>query len=61
MPEVGWYEKAFPTALAAGRPECEVEPVSFRVEVGENAKTDVGLLLALESDPLAESESVTTS
>lgn len=61
MPEV---EKAFPTALAAGRPTavaCEVEPMSFRIKVAENAEIDVGPLLALESDPLAESESVTTS
>lgn len=64
VPVVGWNEKAFPTALPTGRPasvEYEIEPVSFRIGVGENTETDVGLLLTLESDPLAESEIVTTS
>ena len=64
MPVVGCNEKTFPTALPTGRPASvgyAIEPVSFRIGVGENAETDVGLMLTLEWDPLAASEIVTTS
>jgi len=64
VPEVGWCEKTFPTALAAGRPEevgFEVEPLSFIIGVGKNNETDDSLLLTLVSEPLAESEIVTIS
>ena len=64
MPDVGWYEMTFPMALATGRPasvECEAEPVSLIVGVGKTIEIDAGLLLTLESEPLTESEIVTTS
>jgi hypothetical protein len=62
-PDVGWYERAFPAALAAGRPEVEyeVESVVFIIGLGNKVETGVDMLLTLVSEPLAESESVTTS
>lgn len=60
-PKVDW---AFPTALAAGRPElvaCEDTPASFITVVGRSDEIGIGQVLVLGSETLAEREIVTTS